>query len=150
MRAFLFRAVGSIFGSLILLLIMLHRAVSAVTSLFFGALIAGIQAFAKWLMFALDRERAEHSRLLAEQSQDLSELGVIQQASVIRDDAIQRRLWTVGHTVALNQIGMVLVNQHGWEPARVHAYLRGVVESIPGLSYDAGEDEESGGEEASV
>jgi hypothetical protein len=145
LRPLLFRLTGSVFGTGILFLMSAKGVVLALVEVTFGLLIGGLRRIAKGIMFTLDEERAEHARLLAEQMEDLSELGMMQRASMVKDDAIQRRVWTVGHTVALNQIGMALANQHGWEHARVHAYLRGVVESVPGLRYES-EDEEGSGE----
>ena len=48
--------------------------------------------------------------------------------------------WTDRHTEALNAVAASLVEELGCDEDEVFAYMRRVVESIPGLSFDLEED----------
>ena len=71
--------------------------------------------------------------------QTMQEL-MIKKASELKDHAIQVGDWTEHHTMALNAIGKALLEQCQWEEVHVHAYLKNVVESVPGLYYQAGDE----------
>jgi hypothetical protein len=140
LRNLLFNGIGVIFGNLIYVAIVLRSFLVTAISYLFGGIIWVLQSVARGLMNLIDSERTEHNRLTAEQQDGLSELSILGRATQVRDDALARKVWTMGHTIELNRIGFALVNQYGWEPARVHSYLRGVVESIPGLAYEGNDD----------
>ena len=140
MKNLLFNGIGLVFGSIIYAVLMLRSFLVTATAHLLGGVIWVLQSVARTLMALIDSERTEHNRLTTEQQDGLSELSILGRATQVRDDALARKVWTMGHTIELNRIGFALVNQYGWEPARVHSYLRGVVESIPGLAYDGTDD----------
>ena len=58
----------------------------------------------------------------------------------IKEDALQRKAWTSNHSLALNELSSELYNQCNWDEQRIHQYMRGIVETIPGLSYVSNDD----------
>lgn len=70
------------------------------------------------------------------------ELQLLSKASELKDNAIAIGDWTEHHTIALNAIGKALLEDCQWDEVHVHAYLKDVVESVPGLFYQAGEDDD--------
>ena len=64
------------------------------------------------------------------------ELRLLAAASQVRDHAEETDDWTEQHTEAIAAIGDTLLNELGWEEDNIHRYLREVVESIDGLTYD--------------
>jgi hypothetical protein len=140
LKNLLFNGIGLVFGNTIYVVLMLRSFLVMATTYLLGGVIWALQSVAKALMTLVDSERTEHDRLTAEQQDGLSELNVLGRAAQVRDDALSRKVWTMGHTIEMNRIGLALVNHYGWEPARVHSYLRGVVESIPGLAYEGTDD----------
>lgn len=81
-------------------------------------------------------------RLEARDSQ--IELELLNNVSLLKEDALEKGEWSEQHTEALQAIGNALVGQCNWQEHHVHQYMKGVVESIPGLAYstDDSEDED--------
>ena len=63
------------------------------------------------------------------------ELELLASASKVRDDAVANGDWTDDHTEALNAVGNALIGSCNWDEDHVHSYLKGVVESVEGLTY---------------
>ena len=84
------------------------------------------------------KEAEDH---LALQTQTM-ELQLLAKATELKEHAIEIGDWTEHHTIALNAIGKALLEDCQWEEVHVHAYLKNVVESVPGLYYQAGDDED--------
>ena len=86
-----------------------------------------------------DNKRFEYSLRQAEnQEKEVSSqktLSLMSTAVKLRDHAIELGDWTEEHTHAINIVGEALIVEAGWKEEDVHNYLRGVVESIPGLEY---------------
>lgn len=119
---------------------------SAVVGVITGAFNAFnllVRAVGTSLMAAIDKDRYEYTSSLVQQRGDLTELGILKSITQVKESALQQEVWTMWHTAAMNQLGNALHMQCGWEPARVHGYMRKVMEGIPGLVYYGGDDFES-------
>lgn len=142
MKIFLFRTIAAVTASLISINLVVGNAVTSLIAATFNGLNAIIKAIATFLMKAVDKDRYEHAKLATEQYGQLAELDLLIAATKVKEDALKNKAWTIGHTVAMNRIGSMLYTQHKWEPARVHKYLKSIIESIPGMVYMAGDDPE--------
>jgi hypothetical protein len=115
-----------------------------------GELIGyGIEAvfnFSVWItgnIFAtilswIDSERVEHAEHVAEQYPLAMELEILGAVTAVKEDALDKKKWTEQHSMALNVLGNRLFNECDWDEERIHDYMRRVVESIPGLGYAVG------------
>lgn len=98
-----------------------------------------VKAISVRLMLAIDSNRYKHISGVIEQRGELTELGILRSITQVKESAIQQKAWTMRHTAAMNQLGNALHSQCGWEPARIHGYMRTVIEGIPGLTYYGGD-----------
>lgn len=114
----------------------------------FGILIWVTANTTKALLVLINRRKYEHASQVIDQSTLSKELEILQAVSKVKEDAMNRALWTSDHSIALNQLGSRLYNECDWSESNIHKYMRGVVESIPGLSYavpdSEGDDDEDG------
>lgn len=94
------------------------------------------------ILKTLDLKRYQHAALMLDQYSDLSELQLLININRVRDDALKQRAWTMMHTISINRLGTALHTQCGWPTARIHSYLKPVIESIPGMVYQAGDNYE--------
>lgn len=143
MKQFFFGNVAVTFGNLIYLNTLIGNTIVGIIGGLFGSVNFGLAWVSRKLLIAIDKNRYEYTTSTLEQRSDLIELELLKAASKVKEDAISGRVWTSSHTLALNKIGSALHLQCGWEPARIHGYLRQVVESIPGMNYYAGDEFES-------
>lgn len=140
MKQFLFRNVAVTCGHLIFINTSIGNAVVGAIGGIFNIINWILAQTSRRLLVSIDRDRYEHTASTIEQRNDLVELELLKAVSKVKEDAVAGRVWTSSHTMALNKIGSALHVQCGWEPARIHGYLRQVVESIPGMTYYAGEE----------
>jgi hypothetical protein len=110
----------------------------AAASLFFNATNGLVNAIGVTLLQGIDRKRFEYHSALITQGGELSELALMAEATRVRDSALANKVWTYSNTVAMNKIAAALHIQCGWEQERVHAYLKEVIEAIPGVTYYGG------------
>lgn len=143
MKQFFFGNVAVTFGNLIYLNTLVGNTIVGIIGGLFGSVNFALAWISRKLLIAIDKNRYEYTTSTLEQRSDLIELELLKAASKVKEDAISGRVWTSSHTLALNKIGSALHLQCGWEPARIHGYLRQVVESIPGMNYYAGDEFES-------
>lgn len=143
MKQFFFGNIAVTFGNLIYLNTLVGNTIVGIIGGLFGLVNFGLAWASRKLLIAIDKNRYEYTTSTLEQRSDLIELELLKAASKVKEDAISGRVWTSSHTLALNKIGSALHLQCGWEPARIHGYLRQVVESIPGMNYYAGDEFES-------
>lgn len=142
MKQLLFKTTAIVIGSLISANTSIGNAITTVIAFAFNATNEVLRAVGKWLMNQIDSERLEHIEITQDQSEELTELNLLMQVNRVKEDALRARVWTMMHTMAMNKIGTALHNNCGWEPARIHGYLRQVIESIPGMVYSAGDEYE--------
>lgn len=143
MKQFLFVNVATTCASLMQINISVGNAVVGFISGIFNLVNWAMASVSKQLLLAIDKERYEYTTSALEQRGELIELELLKAATKVKEDALTGRVWTSQHTMALNRIGSALHMQCGWEPARIHGYLRQVVESIPGMIYSSGDDFEA-------
>jgi len=105
----------------------------------FGA-ICGVMVWltaniTRTLLVIIDKRKYEHSLQVTDQYALTRELEILQAVTRVKEDAMNRALWTNNHSIELNMLGSRLYNECEWSEASIHKYMRTVVESIPGLSY---------------
>lgn len=109
--------------------------------------IAGFFACIKWLVANIGQflmrkltpdQLAEIEGQLQLESQQ-TELELLSTASQLKDHAVENEEWTEEHTEALNMIGNALLNDCNWDEDAVHGWMRRMIESVPGLSYEEGD-----------
>ncbi len=86
----------------------------------------------------IDSERVQHAEQVAEQYPLSMELEILGAVTSVKEDALDKKKWTEQHSIALNILGNRLFNECDWDEERIHDYMRRVVESIPGLGYAVG------------
>ena len=86
----------------------------------------------------IDSERVKHAEHVAEQYPLAMELEILGAVTAVKEDALDKKKWTEQHSMALNVLGNRLFNECDWDEERIHDYMRRVVESIPGLGYAVG------------
>jgi hypothetical protein len=101
--------------------------------IFLQTLIAKVGYTTLKLFYKNNLEEAER---IIEATAVNTELTLLSKASELKDHAVSIGDWTEHHTVALNAIGNALLHECDWEQKDVHTYLKRVVESVPGLTYD--------------
>jgi hypothetical protein len=142
MKQLLFKTTAVVIGSLISANTSIGNAITTVVAFVFNAVNEVLRGAGKKLMNVIDSERFQHIELTTDQYSELTELNLLMAANKVKEDALRGRTWTVMHTMAMNRIGTALHNNCGWDPPRIHGYLRQVVESIPGMVYCAGDEYE--------
>lgn len=140
MKVFLFKSIAAISASIISFNMMIGNAITGLIAALFNGINAMVNGIGTFLMSAVDKDRYEHAKLATQQYSQLAELDLLIAVTKVKEDAIKSKMWTVGHTIAMNKIGSALYAQHRWEPTRVHKYLKSVIEDIPGMVYQAGDD----------
>lgn len=140
MKRFLFKTIAFIAGSLVSINMAIGNNTARAIVFFFNGINWVIQSIGAQLMKIVDEERFEHATTTLGQLSELKELDLLMAAARVKDDALKNKTWTIGHTVAMNRIGNALYAQCNWEPARIHQYLKDVVESVPGMVYMGGDD----------
>lgn len=140
MKLFLFKTIAFVAGSLASINIAIGNSLANGIAFVFNSINRVIQSTAASLMTLVDKERFEHASTALGQLSELRELDLLMAATRVKDDAMKNKAWTIGHTVAMNQIGNALYAQCRWEPARIHQYLKDVIESVPGMVYMGGDD----------
>ena len=107
-----------------------------------NTIIAFVANIFKMSMWLIDKERVDHTETVIEQFPLNNELQILMNVTRLKEDALERKTWTNHHSSALNQLSSKLYNECNWDQSRIHEYMRAIVESIPGLSYVPGDDEE--------
>jgi hypothetical protein len=142
MKQLLFKTTAVVIGSLISANTSIGNAITSVVAFAFNAVNEVLRGIGKRLMGFIDSERFQHVELTTDQYSELAELNLLMAANKVKEDALRSRTWTMMHTMAINKIGSALYSNCGWDPPRIHGYLRQVIESIPGMVYCAGDDYE--------
>ena len=140
MKNFLYNTVAQVSARQILALDWIHSKVLFVHVFLYGLIRVTMASVGYFFMNLLDKEKTAAAGQTIEKSQELKlynlELRLLAAALKVRDHAKENDDWTPEHSEALEVIGDTLLNDLGWEEESVHAYLREIVESIDGLSYD--------------
>ena len=96
----------------------------------------------KSVLRIIDKDRVHHAEQVVEQENIAKELQILVYVSKVKQDALETGGWTSKHSLALNQLSQRLYMECGWNLKKIHSYMRSIVESIPGLSYVSGNDDE--------
>lgn len=96
----------------------------------------------KVILWLIDRGRVRHAELVMSQQCLSSELEILMAASKIKEDALSRKKWTTSHSEAITQLSQQLYDNCNWDEDKIHGYMRNIVESIPGLTYVVGNEED--------
>jgi hypothetical protein len=96
----------------------------------------------KVILRLVDPDRLDHAEQVADQYSMNQELEILGAVSHVKEDALEKKAWTAQHSQALNILGNRLCQECDWEEERIHDYMRRVVESIPGLGYLVGSEED--------
>jgi len=142
MRYLLFKTVAVVVGFIIGVNLAIGNLVGSLVAAFFNGLNTVVKFIGERLMLWIDADRYAHASTAMRQSVELTELNLLMAANKIKEHAVESKVWTASHTSALNGIANELHSSCGWEPAKIHKYLRPLVESIPGMGYTSGEDPE--------
>jgi hypothetical protein len=140
MRDLLFNAIASITGSIITANLFIGNSITSAIANIFNSFNGLIRLFAEKTLLLIDEEKFNYAKLASGQSAELNELNLLIAANKVKEDALSNKMWTMGHTIAMNRIGNALQLSCNWEPVRIHAYLKSVIESIPGMVYMSGDD----------
>jgi len=111
----------------------------------FAAIIWLLANVLRIFLGLIDSEKYHHASQVSEQRELTNELDILARISAVKEDALNRKVWTAGHSLALSQLGNALYANCDWSERDIHNYMRNIVESIPGLSYAVGPDEEDDG-----
>lgn len=96
----------------------------------------------KAILWLVDSDRLNHAEQVADQYSMNQELEILGAISHVKEDALGKKAWTGQHSEALNVLGNRLSQECDWEEDRIHDYMRRVVESIPGLGYLVGSEDD--------
>lgn len=122
------------------------RAIVRLESALVALLRIGAAKLGVALMIAIDKQAYEDTieeALAAEEmEQQTTELELLSNATKLKEHALETGEWTDDHSEALNAIGNALLNDCDWDEDDIHRYLKEVVESGTGLSYERGEGDE--------
>lgn len=107
----------------------------------YSVIRAGFASVFYFLVKTADKERIEAAEQLVELKAQNIELKLLASASQVRDHAVETDDWTEKHTEAIEAIGDALLDECNWEEEHVHNYLREIVQSVDGLTYELFDDE---------
>lgn len=142
MKNLLFQSVSAVGGLLITSLHAVGTFLVLLVQKIFTSLIWIIANACKIILSVVDSERVEYAKQAVLQSSMTLELEILSAITKVKEDAIERKFWTEDHSTALNVLGNKLFSECNWDEDRIHDYIRRVVESLPGLSYATGEDDD--------
>lgn len=108
----------------------------------FNFIYYSIASIFKGILWIIDKDRVYHAEQVLEQEDIGTELNILVRVSEIKNDALTRGAWTNNHSMLINKLSQQLYTDCDWSPHRIHTYMRAIVESIPGLSYVPGNEEE--------
>jgi hypothetical protein len=146
MKKLLFNGVAVTIFWLIQALDFTLRAIVWLESVLVALLRVGVAKLGLALMIAIDKQAyedtIEEARAAEEMEQQTTELELLSNATKLKEHALETGEWTDDHSEALNAIGNALLNDCDWDEDDIHRYLKEVVESGTGLSYERGEGDE--------
>ena len=144
MKQLFFEATAAITIGLIRVSDGFYSLLARLSSIMFAVSRATIASTGHWLLGLIDLEQREKINQEADQVKELEaqriELDLLQSATKVRDHAKANNEWNASHSEEIVAIGNALLNECDWDEEHVHQYLKEVVESLPGLTYQKGGD----------
>lgn len=104
----------------------------------------------RFVLWIIDKERVDHAEQVIDQFVMNRELEILGAISHVKENALNSKVWSEKHSKALNILGNRLFQECDWEEDRIHDYMRRVVESIPGLGYAVGSDDDDYDEDEGI
>ena len=135
MRTFTFNLVNNIGGIVLASIEFICFTLVKIITFLSNKCIAFASFIIMNLLRMIDSNQVNHAEIAYEQQTEIGELDTLFSVSQVKDDALKRGTWTEDHSLLMNQLSSKLYNEFGWSEQRVHSYMRGVIESIPGLIY---------------
>ena len=139
MKPLLFRIVSSITYGILWLLDRGILVSGWILGLTFGTTKWAVANVGQFLMKVLTPEQFEEAVEQLNLETQQTELELLSTATQLKEHALELGEWTNSHTEALEHIGNALLVECNWEEQSVHGWMRRMVESIPGLSYEEGD-----------
>lgn len=145
MRNLLFTVIGSMGQNFVDGLKFLLEVVVNVQIFIFDLILNLFTNLFRGILILIDKERVHHADTCLSQDGIFNELTILSQISSVKEDAVNRKTWTPDHSNAMSFLATKLFNECEWEEDKIHSYMKSVVESIPGLTYAIGPDDEEEG-----
>jgi hypothetical protein len=142
MRDWLFSFVNELGGSFATGCQILASFLIKIIEFTFNTIIQCIAYLFKFVLYLIDKERVNHAEQVFQQASINNELQILINATKVKEDALARGVWGNEHSIALNELSSELYYECNWGKDRIHSYMRSIVESIPGLSYVAGDEDD--------
>lgn len=108
----------------------------------FNGLYFVLASLFKAVLWLIDKDRVYHAEQVMQQEDINAELQILLHTTKVKEDALGRGAWTSEHSIAINELSQQLYDECEWSKERIHTYMRAIVESIPGLQYVAGDDDD--------
>lgn len=140
MKAQLYLLIARIADSLLAVNMFIGNAIVSIIGGIFNFITFIVGSCSSFFLRSIDENRYNHGRLMLQQVGELSELKILAQIVEVKENALQNRAWTAMHSIAINQLGTALHVNCGWPPARIHGYIKPIIESIPGMVYMGGDE----------
>lgn len=121
--------------------VVLNFVLDLISKLFNGLYFALASLF-KYVLWLIDKDRVYHAEQVMQQEDINTELQILLHTTKVKEDALGRGAWTSEHSIAINKLSQQLYDECEWSKERIHTYMRAIIESIPGLQYVAGDDDE--------
>lgn len=135
MRQLLFAAFRTISLASLTVIDFLYSKLAMVHQWIYLNLREAVSAFFYYLMKWLAPEEVEAVEAQVKDKAITVELGLLNAATLVRDNAMLIGSWEEEHTIALESIANALLNDCGWDEVDIHSYLKEVVEVVPGIDY---------------
>lgn len=143
MRETIFDAVADLGETLISALQYIFNFLIVAQASIFTYVIKIIANVFKLILFVIYPDKVRHAEQVVLQMPINNELEILVNITKVKEDALSNKMWTQNHSMALNELGSKLYHECDWDKDKVHDYMRALVESIPGLTYlDGDEDDE--------
>lgn len=101
-------------------------------------LIAILEGIFEFMLSLIDKERVHHTQQVIDQEEINNELQILISVAKVKENVLEVGEWKIEHSEKMNRLCTKLYNECDWSMSKIHGYMRGVVESIPGLSYNSG------------
>jgi hypothetical protein len=148
MKNFIFNTIADMGESLIAGLQLIFNFLIDVQTKLANYLITLVANTFKMSLWLVSSDRVGHAEMVIEQQSLNNELEILMNVTKVKEDALSRKAWTSHHSLALNELSTKLYHECDWDKDRIHDYMRAIVESIPGLSYVAADEDDEDDDES--
>jgi hypothetical protein len=142
MKNFIYNTIADMGESLITGLQLIFNLLIDIQTRLANYLITLVANTFKMSLWLVSSDRVGHAEMVIEQQSLNNELEILMNVTKVKEDALSRKAWTSHHSLALNELSTKLYHECDWDKDRIHDYMRAIVESIPGLSYVAADEDD--------